>query len=91
MDSFYRLFHIPGMEHCEGGNGAWQFGQTAGASFDDSNPANNILLALVDWVENGVAPDTMTGFSPSNGATRVHCRYPMASTFNGSEFVCTTP
>jgi Tannase and feruloyl esterase len=39
---FYRLFMIPGMEHCMGGPGA--------SDFDHMN-------VIVKWVEDGVAPD----------------------------------
>jgi len=49
--------------------------------------SHNLLLALVDWVENGVAPDTITG-TAADGATRVHCRYPVRSVWNGSAFGC---
>ncbi|KAJ6522369.1 tannase and feruloyl esterase [Mycena vulgaris] len=88
LDDFYRLFLIPGMSHCGGGLGAPAFGQ---GTSPDSNVVNasshNILLALVDWVEGGVAPGTIIG-SGANGTVRTHCRYPMRSVFNGKTFVC---
>ncbi|KAJ7661707.1 tannase and feruloyl esterase-domain-containing protein [Mycena rosella] len=40
--------------------------------------SHNIILAMVDWVENGVAPDVITG-TASDGTTRDPCRYPMRS------------
>ncbi|KAJ7469133.1 tannase and feruloyl esterase [Mycena latifolia] len=86
LDDFYRLFFIPGMGHCFGGLGASSFGQSGGLNVVNDT-SHNILLALVDWVENGVAPDTIVG-SGENGTTRTHCRYPMRSVFNGSVFVC---
>jgi hypothetical protein len=51
------------MNHCNGGPGAWVFGQggnapAAGIPFDAEH---NVLAALVDWVENGKAPTTITG------------------------------
>ncbi|KAF7344213.1 Carboxylic ester hydrolase [Mycena venus] len=86
LDDFYRLFLIPGMGHCSGGLGAPSFGQA-----NDFNVVNasshNILLAMVDWVEGGVAPDTIIG-SGANNAVRTHCRYPWRSVFNGTVFVC---
>ncbi|KAJ7078443.1 tannase and feruloyl esterase [Mycena belliarum] len=86
LDSFYRLFNVPGMDHCEDGIGASRFGQLpASKSLNDSS--HNIILALVDWVENGVAPDVIIGTARS-GATREHCRYPMKSMWNGSSFRC---
>ncbi|KAJ6569738.1 tannase and feruloyl esterase [Mycena vulgaris] len=86
LDDFYRLFLIPGMGHCSGGLGASSFGQSGGLNVVNDT-SHNILLALVDWVERGVAPDTIVG-SGENGTTRTHCRYPMRSVFNGSVFVC---
>ncbi|KAJ7493764.1 tannase and feruloyl esterase [Mycena latifolia] len=74
LDDFYRLFLIPGMGHCSGGLGPTTFGQ---GTFPGSNVVNasshNILLALVDWVEGGVAPATITG-SGANNTERTHCR-----------------
>lgn len=80
------------MQHCNGGPGAWAFGQS-GIGFTAGIPNNtesNILLALVNWVEGGAAPDTIVGTKfvnddPRKGvqAQRTHCRYPMRSKFNG--------
>ncbi|KAF7342770.1 Carboxylic ester hydrolase [Mycena sanguinolenta] len=91
LDDFYRLFLIPGMGHCFGGLGPTSFGQgitTGTNAVNDS--AHNILLALVDWVENGVAPATIIGSADGDGnlTERTHCRYPMRSVFNGTAFVC---
>ncbi|KAJ7493779.1 tannase and feruloyl esterase [Mycena latifolia] len=88
LDDFYRLFLIPGMGHCFGGVGPTAFGQ---GGIPGSNAVNtsshNILLALVDWVEGGVAPATIIG-SGANDTERTYCRYPMQSVFNGSTFIC---
>lgn len=46
---FFRLFMIPGMNHCSGGDGAY---------------AVNYLEYMEDWVENGNAPDMLTSFHP---------------------------
>lgn len=82
LDEFLRFFRIPGMGHCSGGKGAWQIGQSDGGAKDRPyNPENNVLAALVDWVELGRAPDTITGTKfVSNSASkgielqRRHCR-----------------
>ncbi|KAH0581486.1 hypothetical protein H2248_011202 [Termitomyces sp. 'cryptogamus'] len=87
LDSFYRLFLIPGMDHCSGGPGAAAFGQGGIVSNVVSASSNNVLLAIVDWVEGGVAPDVIIGTS-TDGQTRTHCRYPQRSVFNGSTFIC---
>lgn len=44
VDDFFRVFVAPGVQHCGGGPGA-----------APSNP----LTQLVQWVENGTAPDTL--------------------------------
>lgn len=83
MDSFYRLFLIPGMHHCLGGPGAWRFGQYDGTSValgaERNNSAHNVLLALVDWVEGGAAPERVVGTVDDGSAERVHCKYPARS------------
>ncbi|KAJ7710634.1 tannase and feruloyl esterase [Mycena rosella] len=86
LDDFYRLFLIPGMGHCSGGLGPTSFGQSEGLNLVNDS-SHNILLAMVDWVEGGIAPATIIGSDAAN-ATRTHCRYPMRSVFNGTVFVC---
>ncbi|KAJ7132682.1 tannase and feruloyl esterase [Mycena filopes] len=86
LDEFYRLFLIPGMGHCSGGVGPTSFGQSNHLNLVNTS-SHNILLAMVDWVEGGVAPQTIIG-SDTSGATRTHCRYPMRSVFNGTVFLC---
>ncbi|KAJ7727779.1 tannase and feruloyl esterase [Mycena metata] len=88
FDAFYRLFLIPGMSHCIGGLGATRFGQCFRQSNAVNTSSHNILLALVDWVEGDVAPDTIVGTEEQGGATRMHCRYPMQSVWNGEVFAC---
>ncbi|THU80585.1 putative feruloyl esterase B-2 [Dendrothele bispora CBS 962.96] len=68
LDEFYRFFRISGMGHCAGGVGAWEIGQTLDGSADDVSsgsatldPDRNVLMAVVRWVEEGVAPDTLLG------------------------------
>jgi len=86
LDPFYRLFLVPGMDHCTDGPGASKFGQLPGTGALNSS-SHNIILAMVDWVENGVAPDILTG-TASDGTARDHCRYPARSLWNGSAFLC---
>ncbi|KAJ7249443.1 tannase and feruloyl esterase [Mycena rebaudengoi] len=88
LDDFYRLFLIPGMGHCSGGLGSPSFGQAGSSTSAVNASTHNILLALVDWVEGGVAPRTIIGSGRNNTTTRTHCRYPMRSVLDGSVFVC---
>ncbi|HTM03426.1 MAG TPA: tannase/feruloyl esterase family alpha/beta hydrolase [Vicinamibacterales bacterium] len=63
-----RLFMAPGMGHCGGGPGVNTF---------DS------ISALEQWVEKGVAPETMMGVG-ANGFSRPMCVYPQAAEYNGT-------
>ncbi|KAF2200641.1 tannase and feruloyl esterase [Delitschia confertaspora ATCC 74209] len=88
LDSFYRYFRISGLSHCVGGDGAWNIGQNIGAASLD--PQQNVLMAVVKWVEEGVAPDTITGTKFVNDTQslgvayqRNHCRYPKRNVYRG--------
>jgi feruloyl esterase len=71
---FARLFMMPGVNHCGGGPGT--------SSIDAFSP-------LVEWVENGNAPDTILGTAPATGnpfpgRTRALCPYPAYAKYKGS-------
>ncbi|KAJ7487257.1 tannase and feruloyl esterase [Mycena galericulata] len=83
LDSFYRFFLVPGMDHCEGGPGASNFGQLPSTQSLVNSSSHNIILAMVDWVERDIPPDSITG-TARDGATRVHCRYPARSVWDGN-------
>ena len=93
LDPFMRLFRISGMAHCGvggiSGAGAWMFGQSAQASIG----SDNVIMNMVDWVENGKAPETLTGTKyfydiQSLGLQyeRAHCRFPYRTTYNGGDY-----
>lgn len=93
IDPWMRLFRISGMAHCGvgkiSGAGAWMFGQN-GAS---AAGVNNVIDIMVDWVENGKAPETITGTkywydTSSFGVqfTRPHCRFPFRTTYTGGDW-----
>ena len=82
LDSFHRYFRISGMGHCGGGEGAWSIGQASLGPATSLDPSLNVLMALMPWVENGTAPETIKGTkfvgdNPAAGMdfTRKHCRY----------------
>src|SRR5437588_8614305 len=53
LRDFYRVFMVPGMAHCSGGEGANAFGNgTNGPVIDEDH---DLLRALEAWVEHGVA------------------------------------
>lgn len=88
---FVRFFPVPGMNHCTGGDYATD-------SFDT-------LTAIVDWVEDDVAPDALVATSghPSSsrlpaGLTRPLCAWPEVAQYDGhgdpdsaASFSCTAP
>lgn len=94
IDDFLRFFRISGMSHCSTGVGAWEIGQTLpGASgkltSETLDPERNVLTAMVRWVEEGIAPETMLGTkyvndTPELGVefSRRHCRYPFRNTYD---------
>lgn len=94
MDEFYRLFLVPGMDHCYMGVGAWQIGQISFGAYANSSDAN-ALLALVDWVEKGAGPETLRGSrddtsNATTPVTRLHCKYPARSIWKAelNDWVC---
>lgn len=82
---FARYFRVPGMGHCSGGPSTDQF---------------DMLHALVDWVEFGIAPEAVIARSRgvgnpgganseipaswSPGRTRPLCAFPMVARYKGS-------
>jgi feruloyl esterase len=88
IDESFRFFRISGMFHCNSGPGAWMIGQASIGStgFD---PSSNVLAAIVRWVEEDVAPDTIEGTRfvndvEANGVERrKHCRYPYTNMYIG--------
>ena len=85
---FYRLFLVPGMGHCGGGNGPSNF---------------DAFSALESWVEKGVAPSQLIGTGTVVGDStkkmaRPICAYPEIAQFKGTgdpneaaNFVCAPP
>jgi len=80
-----RLFLLPGVQHCAGGTGAGSIGQM-GAPAPDAAPERSVGAAIQAWVEQGRAPDSLTGRqgfplslgggSPANAKERLHCAFP---------------
>lgn len=85
-DGFFRLFMVPGMGHCSGGTGPVAFGNQ-GAPVPNPTPQNDVLMALDQWVDKGVAPDRIVAAKLASGAvtaTRPLCAYPRKAVYNGS-------
>jgi feruloyl esterase len=82
----YRLFMVPGMGHCRGGEGPNAF---------------DAVAVLEQWVEQKKAPDQIVASHATNGAvdrTRPLCPYPQVAKYSGSgsqndaaNFTCKAP
>jgi len=87
IDTFYRLFMIPGMGHCYGGAGPTSIAPKD--SVDAADPKYDLMLALEQWVENGIAPEVFVGTGkapndPTKTMSRPICRYPQVTRYKGS-------
>jgi feruloyl esterase len=81
-----RLFMVPGMGHCRGGDGPNTF---------------DMMSALDQWVDKGVAPQQVVASHANQGKvdrTRPLCPYPQQAAYKGSRsideaanFVCKAP
>ena len=86
VSSSLRLFMVPGMGHCGGGEGP--------STFDMVTP-------LEQWVEKGQAPARVVASHSTNGKvdrTRPLCAYPQVARYTGSgstdeaqSFICRLP
>jgi feruloyl esterase len=87
VQQFYRMFMVPGVAHCAGGNGTDVF---------------DMERALEAWVERGVAPDvvvaTRRGPNGTPDRSRPLCPYPRTAVYKGegdtndaSHFTCRMP
>lgn len=89
LDDFYRYFLVSGTGHCGGGDGAHAIGQGIG-EVNSYDPSENVLMALVDWVEKDNAPETLVGTHWVNNTEslgvefqRAHCKYPKRNQYKG--------
>ncbi|KAJ5100278.1 tannase and feruloyl esterase [Penicillium angulare] len=103
MDDFYRMFLIPGMEHCfgtpENMNAPWYIaGANQAATINTGtysvpgyrDAKHDIVMAMMSWVENGTAPDSIIATKWKNDTTatdvlrqRPVCHYPYQAKYDG--------
>lgn len=89
---FYRLFMVPGMNHCSGGIGASNFGGVGQQIPPARDAAHDMVTALENWVERGSAPSQFIGtkFTDTQAATRTIeytrpvCLYPTVARYKGT-------
>jgi feruloyl esterase len=80
---FARLFMVPGMGHCRGGDGPDTF---------------DTIGALEEWREKGTAPAVIAATNRNSGLSRPLCAYPQYANYKGTgdlkdaaNWVCTAP
>ena len=92
-EDFYRLFMVPGIQHCSGGGGAWVTGTSSQSGIwpSDNSTDHSMLWSLIDWVEKGNAPEVMVGTkyvgddaTAGVDFTRPYCRWPVVAEYTGS-------
>jgi Tannase and feruloyl esterase len=89
---FYRLFMVPGLNHCSGGIGASNFGGVGQQIPPVRDAAHDLQTALENWVERGTAPAQFIGtkFADNQAATRTVqytrpvCLYPTVPRYKGT-------
>ena len=99
IQEFYRLFMVPGMAHCGGGDGPNAFGNGVNGPVIDAD--HDLLKALEHWVEGGVAPERIIAThyvnnTPTSGIQfqRPLCPFPQVARYtvgdptNADNFRC---
>ena len=101
--AFYRLFMVPGLNHCSGGIGASNFGGVGQQIPPSRDASHDVMTALEAWVERGVPPAQFIGTKYTDNQpatrsvqfTRPICLYPSVPRYKGagdpndaSSFVC---
>jgi len=103
VQDFYRLFLAPGVRHCGGGDGPNFFVPNVSVPLRDAQ--HDMLTALEQWVEKGIAPDKIIATKWVNDKreervqrTRPLCPYPQVarylgtgSTDDAANFSCRAP
>lgn len=85
--TFFRYFIVPGMKHCGGGPGPCDFGQSL-ALHSPMSPENDILTALVEWVEKGRAPERFIATGWADGKVKLRrplFPYPLFPEYRGGD------
>ena len=70
VQDFYRFFQVPGVHHCNWGNGPVPI---------------DPLKSVVSWVEEGSSPDFLYAVSGDKKRTRNICPYPLVSAYKGGD------
>jgi feruloyl esterase len=68
QDDWMKLYMVPGMGHCSGGPGPYEF---------------ELLTVLETWRERDRTPDDIQARNPDSGLTRPLCPYPQTAVYDG--------
>jgi hypothetical protein len=83
VQKFYRFFPYPGNNHCAG-----NLTQPNAPLINLFDPSSGAFQALINWVEHGVAPDSIIAWNGPTEATstvvRPICKYPDTLKYNGT-------
>jgi len=100
-DSFYKFYTAAGMDHCRGGAGPDNFGAVPGEEHPAPDSSNDMLMAMIDWVERGIEPGTITAAKLKDGQvtmSRPVCAWPLMVRYKGkgdtssaTSFTCAKP
>ena len=105
VQSFYRLFMAPGMDHCGGGPGPNAIGGVFGLPSTSRDPEHDVVSALAHGSRtasrrNRSLRQSMATTIPSKGveAQRPWCAYPRAAHYSGqgdrsnaASYACAAP
>lgn len=86
-DDSLRLYMVPGMLHCRGGDGVDQFGGSADP-LPVGDVQHDLLTAMTRWVEDGVAPQALTASRLQDGRVvrqRPLCPHPQSARYVGGD------
>jgi len=79
VNNFYKLFMVPAMAH----------GFSNGTTNPGANPPlptrNQLFDVLVDWVENGIEPNSIEILSQDETKSRPICAYPTKAIYNSGD------
>ncbi|KAK6514607.1 Feruloyl esterase [Arthrobotrys megalospora] len=93
LDEFYRYFPIPGQSHCHSGDGNWFIGATsqfARTKATEIPTEGGVLMSMVKWVEEGVAPERILGrnidlATSVEKSSKEHCKWPLKNVYLGGD------
>ncbi|RUR66629.1 tannase/feruloyl esterase family alpha/beta hydrolase [Variovorax guangxiensis] len=85
LQKFYRYVEIPAMGHCAGVGSVNGLAGTSPTANPPLPAQNQLFTALTDWVEKGIAPDSMVMQNADKSLARPLCTYPKKIAYLGGD------